>query len=413
MSERYARVPWLLIILAGAFVVRSAAAVVVQRLVDRTPGRLCLIEGDAEGYWKLAQKLANGDEYSVYDPPRFVLRVPGFPLLLAAGIKVFGERFLWIRLLLAGVGAATCGLVYWLAVELFDRTTAIRAGLISAVFPTFIVFSVLLLSETFFATMLLASLIALAKLVKTEPGTTQSHVLALASGLLIGLATLVRPTWLLVGPGFVLIYVLVARDRRRAALNGLLLLAALPFALLPWTIRNARVTGHYIPTTLWVGASLYDGLHEHATGASDMTFVETDGIYQKMSEYDADRYYREAALDFAKAHPRRALELAAIKLWRFWNPLPNAAQFGHWAIAWGMALWTIPLLAFAAYGAWHERHSLWHWLIPVAPVLYFSLVHTVFVGSIRYRLPAEYALVVLSAVGWGAIAAKWRPAAGS
>jgi hypothetical protein len=27
------------------------------------------------------------------------------------------------------------------------------------------------------------------------------------------------------------------------------------------------------------------------------------------------------------------------------------------------------------------------------------MVHTVFIGSLRYRLPAEYALLVLSAVG--------------
>jgi 4-amino-4-deoxy-L-arabinose transferase-like glycosyltransferase len=410
MSERR-RVPWLWFILGGAFVIRLAAALFVQQWIDRTPGRLCLIEGDAEGYLQLGKKLARGEEYAIYDPPRYVERVPGFPLLLAVGIQLFGEKLLWIRILLAGVGAATCGLVYWLAEELFDRTTAIRAGLIAAIFPTFVVFSVLLLSETFFATMLLASLIALAKLVKAEPESTQSRALALAAGMLIGLATLVRPTWLLVGPGFVAIDLLASRDRRRATIHGMLLLAALGVTLLPWTIRNVRVTGHFVPTTLWVGPSLYDGLNEHATGASDMDFVDEDGFYRMMSEYDADHHYRDLAIDFAKAHPRRALELAAIKFWRFWNPFPNAAQFGHWTIAWGIALWAAPLLALAAYGGWLARRSLWCWLIPAAPVLYFSLVHSVFVGSIRYRLPAEYALVVLSAVGCGALVARWRPAA--
>jgi hypothetical protein len=37
--------------------------------------------------------------------------------------------------------------------------------------------------------------------------------------------------------------------------------------------------------------------------------------------------------------------------------------------------------------------------LAAGPVLYFALVHAVFVGSVRYRLPAEYPLLVLSAVG--------------
>src|SRR5437870_377226 len=102
----------LIVLLAGAFALRVGAAVVIQHEVDRTPGRLCLIAGDAAGYWELAKKLAAGKAFAIYDPPRFVVRMPGFPLLLAAGMQLVGENLLALRMLLAGVGTLACGLVY-------------------------------------------------------------------------------------------------------------------------------------------------------------------------------------------------------------------------------------------------------------------------------------------------------------
>jgi hypothetical protein len=144
---------------------------------------------------------------------------------------------------------------------------------------------------------------------------------------------------------------------------------------------------------------LYDGLNPQATGASEMSFVESDPVYLSLSEYDADRHFRRAAWDFVKAHPGRTLELAAIKLWRFWSPFPNAEQFRHPVAMVALAGFSAPVLALAACGAWRVRRALWAWLIPAAPILYFSLVHAVFVGSLRYRLPAEYALLPLAACG--------------
>ncbi|HEX6986148.1 MAG TPA: hypothetical protein VF170_12280, partial [Planctomycetaceae bacterium] len=59
-------------ILAAALLLRLAAAVGVQVYLDRE-GRDFLIPGDAEGYWMLAGRIAAGEEYAVYDPPRRVL----------------------------------------------------------------------------------------------------------------------------------------------------------------------------------------------------------------------------------------------------------------------------------------------------------------------------------------------------
>ncbi len=417
MLARFRRMPWLLCILLGALAVRSGAAVIVQHWVDRTPGRLCLIEGDAAGYWDLARHLSRGEDFAIYDPPRYVERMPGFPMVLAGGMVLFGERPLPIRLLLALVGTAACGLVYLLGRELVDHSAGLLACLLAAISPSLIVFSVLFLSETLFAAVMLASVIALARLVKANLpapaiGTPRRRIgLAAAAGLLAGAATMVRPTWFLVAPGFAIAWLLSPGNRKQRLAPALALLAALAVTMAPWAIRNYRVTGHFIPTTLWVGASLYDGISPQATGDSDMRFVEQQGFYARRDvqdfEYQADRHYRQAALEFAREQPWRVLALAAVKLSRFFNPFPNAGQFGHWTIVWGVGLFesTVLLLAFA--GLWELRATRWRCLLAGGPVLYFALVHAVFVGSVRYRLPAEYPLLVLSAVGLQRIA-QWR-----
>jgi len=409
MFTFFSKLPWLPCILAGALTVRVAAAVLVQNWVEQTPGRLCLIEGDAAGYWDLARHLARGEDFAIYDPPRYVERMPGFPLFLAGAMKLVGERTLWIRMLLAGVGTGACGLAYWLGRELVDHATGLATCFLAAVSPMFIAFSVLFLSETLFALALLASLVGLAKLLANNSQSSsaraarRTHARAFLAGLLSGAATLVRPTWLPVAPLIAVIYLFATGEPRQRLVPATLLVAALALVLTPWTIRNFHVTGHFIPTTLWVGPSLYDGLSPKATGDSDMAFIETDGRYSREwgpdFEFEADRHYRQEAFHFAKQHPLRTIGLAFKKLGRFFNPFPNAAQFKRWAVLMGVGLFELPALGLALVGLWQWRANLRLCLLAAGPVLYFALVHAVFVGSVRYRLPAEYPLLVLTAVG--------------
>lgn len=413
MPTRFSRLPWLPCIIAGALAARLGAAVLVQQMVEKTPGRLCLIAGDAEGYWDLARHLVRGEDFAIYEPPRYVERMPGFPLVMFAGMKVFGENVLGMRILLACVGTGACWLVYQLGHDLVDRPTGIIACFLAAISPAFIGFSVLLLSETLFAFALLASLIAFAKLVKDDDAasatfnTRTGH--ALLTGLLCGAATLVRPTWLLMAPALGLLFLALSRNRKEVCGHFALVIAGLSLALSPWTIRNALVTGHFVPTTLWMGPSLYDGLSPQATGVSNMKFIEADGWYSRpdVAEYEADRHYRQAAVSFAKANPERAFVLGFKKLWRFCNPFPNAEQFSDWTTWLIVGLFELPVLLLAAIGFWQVRHSSRTWALAAGPTLYFALVHTVFIGSLRYRLPVEYALLVLAAVGARGLMAKF------
>ncbi len=405
----------LLLTLAVALALRLGLAVAVQERVDRPPAKLCLISGDAEGYWELARNIRAGRDYSIYQPPRYVLRVPGFPLLLALSQMLFGESPFAARCLLACVGTAACGLTYCLGRELVDGTTGLIAAMYTALSPTLALFSVLILSETAFAAVLLVSLLAIARLVRRPEGSASllrrigSPVIA---GILIGIATLVRPTWLYVGSAIALVVIFVGSGRgslRNCGLNVVALLCGIGVSMAPWTIRNYCVTGHVVPTTLWVGPSLYDGLHPAATGDSDMQFIEEDRLLLSMSEYEMDREYRRRAWDFVVHHPLRTAWLAVKKQQRYWSVLPNAEQFRDQRLQVIVCLTVVPLLAFGLGGLWMSRRDLEFVILTAGPVLLFAALHLLFVGSLRYRLPAEYSLSVMAAVGVRGLLVYFKP----
>ncbi len=405
---------WLWLTLFVALGLRLGLAFAVQNEVSKTPGRLCLISGDAEGYWELAGHIAAGEDYSIFDPPRRLLRMPGFPALLALPRFVFGDNPFAARILLAMIGTVACGLTYWLGRELGGEAVGVLAAAYTAVSPVICLFSVLFLSETAFAAAMLGSLIAAARLARQKlglhPSISRQLSLATQTGALVGLATYMRPTWLLVGPGLSFLFLFSGNQSIRWKLAvSLVICLALGIALAPWTVRNAWVTGHFVPTTLWVGPSLYDGLNPDATGDSNMEFFEQDRLLQTMSEYEMDREYRRRSWAFAAANLQQVMRLALVKQMRYWSPAPNTPQFKHpliHAVAW---LAYAPLILLACLGAWFSRRDFWLLILTVAPIFYFALLHLLFVGSLRYRLPAEYPLAVLAAIGFTRLAFATQP----
>jgi 4-amino-4-deoxy-L-arabinose transferase-like glycosyltransferase len=410
-------------ILALAVVLRLIACGGMEWMLANRWHREFVVPGDADSYWHLAGDIADGNKYAMFEPPREVLRMPGFPALLAGFRLVGGDRLWFARLCLALVGVACCWLTYLLGKELFDREVGCWAALGSAISPALVGMSPLVLSETMFAMMLIVSLWAGVKLVRSL-AMAESHdwiCWSLTCGVACAGACYVRPSWLLATPGFAALLPLLIRPRVRAVCAGLLVVVAMFAALLPWAVRNQRITGHYVFTTLWMGPSLYDGLHPGATGESDMTFYDRDNLMKSgMSEFDVDRHYRKLAWSFAAENPGKAIGLAVKKLGRYWSPWPNADQFGNVALRLIIAAGSLATFGLAIAGLWsvRTRHDPWRWMITLGPVVYLSLLHLFFVGSMRYRLPAEYALLVLSAEGWcfvrgrrGDISAAGEPSA--
>lgn len=402
-GNHYARLACLLAI---ALALRVGAASWWQ---SRLPAGVRFEFGDSDAYWTLGRQLARGEPYQYGSPDARVFRMPGYPLLLAALFRAVGDDppVLWARWLGAVLGTLAVAAVYALGRQLFDPATAIIAAAIAALYPGAIADSVFVLSEAPFCPLMVAQLAAWAASWRAERDA-QANGLAALAGVLAGAATLMRPGWLLFVPFALACGALCGRPLAKHLRLGAVMLAALALTMTPWWVRNWQVIGRFVPTTLQLGASLYDGLNPQADGSSEMSFVERfqqeeraaergRGERAEPFEYRLDRRMRDAALSWAALHPRRAAELALIKVVRLWNIWPNDAQFRNWRLRLVTLAAYAPVMSLAIWGAWKSRRRVWPVAMAWLPALYLTLLHLVFVGSLRYREPAMLSLMVLSA----------------
>ena len=393
----------LMTLLCAAFVVRLAAGFWWQA---RLPDDVRFQFADSESYWILGQAIARGGPYQFGDDDARVFRTPGYPLALAGLFAVVGDDppVMFARGLNALLGTLAVGGVYCLTLVLFNRITAAWAAALAAFYPGAIVTSTFVLSEALFCPLMLLQLILVVRAWKSP----QRVPFALFSGLVAGAATLTRPSWLLFLPFLFVVLVVISSERRRACLIGLAAMAGLVLVMLPWWIRNYSVTGRFVPTTLQLGASLYDGLNPMATGASDMQFVprfrrqelaEQDQASGQSDtfEYRLDRRLKRAAITWAGENPGRVLKLAVVKLARMWSPWPNAEEFQNPRLGLFVLVTYIPVAVVGIWGAVRfSRHGC-AYVVCWIPAIYLTMLHVIFVSSIRYRQPAMLPLMVLAA----------------
>lgn len=420
-----------LTLLACAFGIRLGAATWWQQRLGG-PGAFAM--PDTHSYWLLGQQLAAGEPYEYGGRDFQAFRAPGYPFVLAALFRVWGPdaSMLSARILGAVLGTAAVAGVMWLSNSLFgsraegeskhnegrewSNSVGWLAGGLAAIYPGAIAMSIFVLSEALFCPLMLLHLVCWVK--ATTAGTPRGcRAWSISGGVAAGLAILTRPSWLLFTPFVLASLVLTSPNRRRHLLVGGWMALALCAAMAPWWVRNYCVTGHFVVTTSQVGASLYDGLNPDATGASEMSFAESFYRQQKKADAKAgrsakgfevrlDRRLRNAALAWAANHPRRVTGLMGRKFMRIWNIWPNEESFRQGWLGTVVAAGYTPLLALSLVGAgiWGRRG--WPPVICLFPAIYFTGLHLVFVGSIRYRQPAMLVWLILAAAVM--VAAWWR-----
>lgn len=362
---------------------------------------------DQMGFDSLARNLLAGEGYRIFlDEAPTTFRAPAYPFFLVALYAPGGDVYLRVRLAQILLEVCTVGLLMALARRVTrDPRASLAAGALCAVYHPLIVFTTTLFSETFY-TFLLALFVYL--LVRVREGGARRLRDHAAAGGLLGLVTLAKPTTLLF-PAFLALPVLWRRDRRGFARREfpalLALVAGMTIVLSPWTVRNYRLTGGFVPVTTGGGRAIW--ACNVVEQDDPMLPWARQGVARDSA--DLDRHFYLVALRNVAAHPGEFLRSALLKGVRLWFNLGYPTPPSRGSLMIGVT--NLLLACGALYGAarggggWRSRASPLFLLM-----LYFTLVHMALVGYIRYALPVLPYLMVAGAYGFSLGLASARAA---
>ena len=210
---------------------------------------------DCDHYGDLAEGLLNYGTVSYFpDPGPTVARGPVYPLLISALLMVSNHWFPGvIQLTQCVFFGIVILLVYWIAKELYGREVALLSAAVCALHPFLIWYTPKIWLEVIL-TLSFTSVVAGALYLQKRPSLARAALL----GLLLGLTTLIKATFL---PFIVLIplwLAFVARRKVRAT-HALAVALVAVLCIMPWSIRNYRLTGTFVPVHVLLGYNLVIG----------------------------------------------------------------------------------------------------------------------------------------------------------
>lgn len=355
--------------------------------------------------------------------PSLPTKGPGYAVLLAGLLHLFGGSLPAVRLAQAALGGLTCVLAALLARRFFGDGAALAAGLLLALYGPLAYVDTAFLAEGPFLLLLVAALV-----VFTLPGRPLPA--AGGAGALLGLAALVRATALGLMPALALVALLSRRREepvgwgKRAAAAALLVAAALA-VVLPVSLPMGRTTGGSLVIQGYGGLNFLMGNDPAGRGlpaarlGGSWDRLEGEAARQGLTgAAEQDRFFLAEARRAIAANPLGWLRVLAAKA--FWLLQAEEIRDSHsfyffrsrsallvWLPGWGLLF---PLAVWGMVVAVRRRR------VPAALVVYLAVFAATCIGIImasRYRLPMVPALAAFAGLGAAAAAGalgsrRWR-----
>jgi 4-amino-4-deoxy-L-arabinose transferase-like glycosyltransferase len=391
-----------------AFVAAIAIGLVVRLTILATTADLGTKIADEEHYSRIADNIVSGNGFAWSPGEPTSIRPPLYPALLSAVWASSGVRNLQaVRAWQIAIALASTGLIYLLGTMLYRPNVGVIAAAAFWLYPSYIFYNFLILTETLFTFLLVALMVLLIKLVRSG-----SLPIALACGATLGFAALTRsvlwPMPLVLCPAVALL--LRAPAMRRITVAALVL-AGYAAVVAPWAVRNTRVQGVVTVVDTMGGINLRMGNYEYTPDDRMWDAVMLTGDQNWIHGYrpprpDAivtegmkDKWAQRKAVEFMRQHPAETLRRSFIKFADFWGlerDFVAGVQHGLysppvWTVAVvGLAIFVsyVVVVLFGALGLWLASPKDWRaQLIILLPAATILAGHTLAFGHARYHLP--------------------------
>ena len=401
---------WFWVWVALAAVTRLGLALAWPEVIDRAEAAGIAFDG-RYAYLPQATSLLAGDGLAVEGEP-IATHVPGYPILLAGALAITPSVRSAVLGLQIACGSLVVGCIFLLGTALFGAMAAQVAALLALLFPDFIVYSLLNLSESpHLLAMLAASLGMVALLRDSRTG------LAAAVGATLGVALLIRESTLPILAVWVLLLLQTrfGKPAHRKRIPVVVVCVAVAF-LVPWWGRNWVSFGEFVPLTSKGMSSFYQATLIRPYPVSDHRIprdsdLEDMALRRRAREAptlgEQNRILFAAAIENIRRDPVGQMGHMGRKLVWFWSPNVgprHAERLGAPLAFWGAGALHFAVLGLGLVGLWRARRSWDVALVLAFPLLATTAFHMV-VASAEPRY--HFALWPALLLGAGAVLAPW------
>jgi 4-amino-4-deoxy-L-arabinose transferase-like glycosyltransferase len=295
------------------------------------------------------------------------------------------------------LGLVIVFLTIQLSLQWFDRRISLIAGALVAAWPVFIQYTTILASELIFTIALLGALFLFEKVLKAN---SRLWLLAILTGCLAAVSSLIRPTALFLPAVLGIVFAWQKRNFFLTMKLVALMAVAMISVMTPWIYRNYKLFNEPISGSSSAGANFWMGNNPNTTG-----FYEPPPQFDStLNEAQIDAELRREAIAYIKERPLAFIGRTLVKAVRLyeretigisWNAEGLQQTFGsrsliivkvisqiYWSVALVLFAWGCALYSSASFAS----PSLNSGLVVMA---YSTALYAIIVIQDRYHIPTN------------------------